>query len=249
MFDYLYVDWRRADDYLAQLNATEPHKQRRNLLRLKLPIAQYEAEETVAATRRDPHAVATTLLAALDRAALIAYMRPTSASDAFSKACFTLERTIATKYIIPSHGKPDMVLWMSDPPSDAMAGGEKWKVSPACFLYLIESCWDDDAPYRSHLSPLSALQVLVTKAAEEFGVAYPFDLWADKYDEPFGRSFAAHPADKLGLLGIQASGTQIIDVLYRKRYLSDEQLALHDGMEVRAYDLLAYPIFIRVPLT
>ena len=157
---------------------------------------------------------------------------------------FALERLKATKVFFPPGllkktvpSLREMVVWVSEPEPQVLGGTEdrSWKWD-GTFLYLIGSFWQDGGP-GTFYSGCSALQIIANVVRGE-----PF-LKTD-FSEPFGRRSFLHPVEKLSQLGGIAMDLREYEVLYRSRYMSDEQRFADGERAYRVHDLIAYPLFV-----
>jgi hypothetical protein len=129
-----------------------------------------------------------------------------------------------------------IAVWISDP--DPAAYSNKpydWK---GTFLYLMECHWDYQG-FQTVFSGVSALQALVNQITGKNFLDY-----INEEFEPYGRGRDLHPIDKLKDCGGIVSEPRRIKSLYRKRYLTDEQVYQYEGERRRVNDLLAYPLYI-----
>jgi hypothetical protein len=187
------------------------------------------------------------LVRELDRAGLLTRARPNSIPEYKAKP-FVIERLRATKVYFPpgllTKALPslrELVVWVSEPSPEALrgAGDRTWRYD-GTFLYVIGSFWQDQGP-SSFLSGCSALQIIANVIQGE-----PF--LERNVQEPFGRRSFLHPVEKLKRLGGLVMDVREYEILYRSRYMSDEQCFTDDNRVYRVHDLLAYPIFIATNL-
>lgn len=155
---------------------------------------------------------------------------------------FVKESMMATKVILPLDeacpvdGLSQFAVWVSDPdPAHYVNEDYRWR---GTFLYLTEIHWDY-AGFSTVFSGVSALQALINQMTGKGFFDYISEEW-----EPYGRGRDLHPVDKLRELGGIASEQRRIMALYRKRYLTNEQVYSHEGEKRRVNDLLGYPIYI-----
>lgn len=153
---------------------------------------------------------------------------------------FIYETVSASKIFFPKstfseiYGLNYLVVWIAEPDIKKLSK-ERW-VFTGSFLYLIESL-HDEGTFRTTLSGCSSLQALAN-------IILGKDLLLPNSDEPFGRNDSSHPIEKLKKIGGVKISTQTIDVIYRKRYISDEQCFVHNGHTYRCNDILGYPLYI-----
>ncbi|MBX7135026.1 MAG: hypothetical protein K1X67_20355 [Fimbriimonadaceae bacterium] len=176
----------------------------------------------------------------LNRSEDLATRRPQEMS--YEAPRFVEESMWARKVIIKDthlakiEGLKSIAVWISDPdPADLSLLPHRWT---GTFLYLVESFWDD-GPLSTVYSGCSALQAIANVA---LGAESIFRTRVS--GEPLGRWNAQHPVEKLAGVGGVAQAPRRIRVLYRNRYLTDEQCSQFDGQEYRLNDLLAYPLYI-----
>lgn len=165
---------------------------------------------------------------------------------------FVFERTVATKLIFPPlvvEQVPSLrsfAVWVSEPPSiDLAVQAQKTDIFDfkQTFLYLIEARWNLNEPYHGTFSGTSALKFIMN-----------FRNGIDRIDtnwepEKFGRGSELDPIEKLKSQGAIVSEPQLIETIYRKRYITDEQCVSRNGSKVRVCDLIGYPIYIATCLT
>lgn len=131
-------------------------------------------------------------------------------------------------------------MWIADPSEESLKSrsDDPYDFS-GCFLYLITPLYDD-VRTTTFYSGCSALQVISNLANGS-----PF-ITVDQ-NEPLGRNDYAHPTDKLRSIGGIIIDRRPIDVLYKPRYMTDEQSYCKDGQVYRVHDLLGYPIYVSNP--
>jgi hypothetical protein len=129
-----------------------------------------------------------------------------------------------------------MALWVAEPlekPPDR--DDRNAFLAVGTWLFLVEGYWNHDIPHRGPRSGLSALTVLLKELADAAGL----DLSTRS-----SWTWTSSPFHVLECLGATVSEPRPIRSLYRKRYISDEQWVIVDGVEQRSWDLYAYPIFV-----
>jgi hypothetical protein len=171
---------------------------------------------------------------------LLSFERPLFLEDNWGEGEFVFERTMAHKFLFPKSklteisGLDYLVVWVAEPdPQDLTT--EQF-VYAGTFLILVETLYDRE-DFRLHLSGCSSLQAL-----SNIITGQPF--YTRNWDEPFGRRNLKHPFQKLESMGAIYLQQQVIQTIYRKRYMSNEQSFEYKGKGYRCNDLLAYPLFI-----
>jgi hypothetical protein len=154
---------------------------------------------------------------------------------------FVLEEMEATKLVLPAQSYPDgveaLAIWVSKPPQkDLEARRDEWSFT-GCWLYLVEVRWDVTEPYQTVLSGCSALRAVAN-------IYHGRNSLEASPGEPLGRWGEGDALDRLGKLGASFGTQKRIISLYRKRYITNEQILQTSGKRTRVSDLLAYPIFI-----
>jgi hypothetical protein len=254
LHEYLFIDEKRLDSYLAQL---PPPREGKATTKVSLSIPglggiEHAIEKTHSTQRltRIPE-----LLDHLREEGSLSAFRPmdNETDDTFRLSRFAdppqplvYESCLATKVIFPRletlPGGPERVsVWVSEPNQEVLARGvaaghrpdHEWEVCRGSFLYLIVADHRDNEPRA--ISGTSALQI----AVDILG------LRGGRFNsEPFGPPRFAHPVRKLEAAGGRATDQRSITSLYRIRAITNEQCAKVDGREVRTHDVLGYPIFI-----
>jgi uncharacterized protein YcgL (UPF0745 family) len=154
------------------------------------------------------------------------------------------ETILATKVIIPHWvlkttvpGVRELAVWVADPSDESLAArsGSAYDFA-GTFLYLVTPIYDAVAAVTLY-SGCSALQVISNMTTGKSFIALD-------NEEPFGRRNYAHPTDKLRSIGGIIVDRRCVDVLYKPRYMNDEQCFTKDGKAYRVHDLLGYPLYI-----
>jgi hypothetical protein len=179
----------------------------------------------------------------LKRNGKLATKRPTTLRE-YEPDKLISETVVATKVIIPHcilkttvPGVRELAVWVADPSTDSLAQANATPYEfPGCFLYLVTPLYDD-AEATTFFTGCSALQVISNLATGS-----PFIT--RNFDEPLGRNNYAHPTDKLVSIGGIIIDRRPIDVLYKPRYMSDEQCFTKNEQNYRVHDLLGYPLYI-----
>jgi len=153
---------------------------------------------------------------------------------------FVHESCQAISFIIPccdelnKAGINAIKLWVSKPDHGDFVD-EDWNWSGS-YLFLTEIHFDD-GEYHSLYSGCSALRFVANAVAGNKFLDMPGE-------EILGRFDKRPITTKLMQLGALPSEARKIEVLYRIRYMTDEQWHMDDGVERRVHDILGYPIFI-----
>ena len=168
---------------------------------------------------------------------------------------FILEKEIqATKMLLPVNSPevPELkylVIWVSMPKvpelcdisEERFVRNEGNKLPPVMerqgtVLFLIESFWEDDQCSRM-MSGCSALEWIARNAINDDP-----KFWSSQ-----GTDYS-HPVQKLKHLGAIDQGKRNISTLYRKRYVSDEQLfVVGTNQTHHSSDIIGYPLFVAIP--
>ena len=171
---------------------------------------------------------------------LLSFERPVFVEDNVVEYDFVFEQPIVHKFFFPKsklaeiHDLEEVVVWVAEPdPRDLTT--EPFEYA-GTFLLLVQTLYDS-APFRTQLSGCSALQALSNIIAGQ-----PF--YTVNHTEPYGRSTAQHPFQKLENMGAIYLHQQQVTTIYRKRYMTNEQRFEYNGTCYRCNDLLAYPLFI-----
>lgn len=180
---------------------------------------------------------------ALERAGKLSRVRPKTVEEAESGQLI-YETVVATKVLFPHPvlqstvpSIRELAVWVADPSNEAMAQrtDDEYDFS-ASFLYLLTPLYSNNE-FSSFYSGCSALQVISNLIAGQ-----PF-LTRD-WSEPLGRNNYLHPIEKLKTIGGIAIDHRWIDVLYKPRYMTDEQCFVDADRTHRVHDLLAYPLYL-----
>lgn len=183
------------------------------------------------------------MVTALDKAGVLARSRPQNI-DEYRERPFVLEKMKATKVYFPpgflKQAVPslkELVVWVSEPDSEALHTplARGWNFD-GTFLYVIGSFWEDQGP-GTFFSGCSALQVIANVIGGEPAVR-------TNWEEPYGRRSFLHPVEKLKHMRGFVMDSREYEMLYRSRYMSDEQCFVQENRGFRVHDLLAYPIFV-----
>ena len=243
LVDYLFVDRRRLDDYFEQIiPAARPRRRGKSTEKVSLSVTGPSVETSIETAEPSTHDKIVALRTLLALSGNLLGRRPPQIPDRGTTRLpqFVLERMRARKVILPRQllsavpSLREFSVWVSDPDPDDFTDGH-WDFC-GTFLYLTEM-FIDEGVFGTTYSGCSALQALLNAATGR-----PF--LERNFDEPYGRYSALHPVEKLTALGAQTSDERTIDVLYRPRYMTNEQCYVIGGTERRVHDLLAYPIYI-----
>jgi hypothetical protein len=173
----------------------------------------------------------------LDKSGALYDVRATSYEDIYgSNKHFFLEKNIkARKFFVPVEIKEakdidHLIVWVCEP--DEITPYENFE-EKGSYLFLIESFWEDDN-YHAMISGCSAFQWVVKNAFDKSD-----DVW-HKHD----RSDDRDPIKCLVDLGAIDQGEKVISTLYRRRYMSNEQMYKLKGIQYRGFDVVGYPVAI-----
>jgi hypothetical protein len=221
LVEYLYCDLPRIDSYASQISKSSK----------SLSV----------------HEKITLLNDFLKKNNLVTSERP--AKSRIDEAALIHETIEATRVIFPRLPGmvdllPDISVWVA-PPTEPPNLNKKDDSEPrGTFLYLIEAHTQpylDETHARSysrHISGLSALEMILRDLARDKLISPEI---AEKHSS---RDNCSLPLTVLRQAGGLVQKPRRISVLYRPRYLSDDQYVQVSGQIVRCYDLYAYPIFI-----
>ena len=251
MREYIFIDEARVQMYYEQLSIEVAPEDIEHSVKKSVDLKGPAVEHQV--TRRPRTATVHEKIEAiythLKGSKEVAHSRPTSMPSGLTPPGppFVLETASARKLIIPGrhlHNVPGLrhfAVWVADPdPSDLSE--EEWNFS-GTFLLLAETFWDGGS-FQTVYSGCSALQAIANVVE---GRALLPD-WPPTYHnrEPLGRGSSEHPVQKLSrLLGAVELPHRRITTLYRKRYMTNEQVYEFGGKAYRVNDLLAYPLYIQ----
>lgn len=176
---------------------------------------------------------------------LLSFHRPNNHKEAKVHPFVFEQSCVATKVLffpgflkksVPS--LKELAIWVSSP--TAATGGHDasnaWNFD-GTFLYIVESFWQEDTELATVFSGCSALQALSNVVTGQ-----PF--FKRDSNEALGRRSFLHPVEKLKGLGGIVMDERTIEVLYKTRYMTDEQCFVDDEKAYRVHDLLAYPVFV-----
>lgn len=173
----------------------------------------------------------------LDKSGALYNVRASSYEDIYgSNKHFFLEKNIkARKFFVPVEIKEakdidHLIVWVCEP--DEITPYKNFE-EKGSYLFLIESFWEDDN-YHAMISGCSAFQWVVKNAFEK-----PDNIWCK-----FNRSDYRDPIKCLVDLGAIDQGEKIISTLYRRRYMSNEQMYKLKGIQYRGFDVVGYPVAI-----
>nr|WP_281720918.1 hypothetical protein [Nitrosomonas nitrosa] len=195
------------------------------------------------------------LIAHLRKHKLVTFSEPSARADA--KTPFAFESIPARRVILDAHAfaalgeLKEIAVWVAPPPGEAL---DHSGFTTSAFLYLVEAYWRSDDVCQTTYSGYSALNMILRELAETDAlrnVPLPL-LRGRKQAESLTPTkddylYDVSPLDALSKIGAQIDSERHIEVLYRKRYMSDEESFVDDNGRHRCRDLFAYPIFIREP--
>jgi hypothetical protein len=244
LHDYLFLDRQRIDSYVEQLGGLAASRRKSSnkfSFSIKGPSVETSEEDLIGAASYEEKTEF--LLRRLQKKGLLQERRPYELlSGRTDIPSFILEETSAVPVTIPKSQLPPeldvaaLKIWIADPNPDDLDGPE-WFFRGS-FLYLTELIFDN-AAYHSLYSGCSALQFIANATT---GVP----LLTPSQPEKLGRDNADHPIDKLRPIGAVKGDTRRIQVLYRIRYMTNEQVYTREGKVHRVHDILGYPLFIAV---
>jgi len=259
--EYLFIDRPRLKSYVEQIKG--PMRQEKIPtwdVSLSTTGPSLSRKQTSSMRAYTDHEMIEVLLKYLRRNKLLALTRPQHDHDVAE--VFVLEKTRAQKAIFPINQSrspkalKEISVWVSDPEPEELIGERDWLTglgdAEGTFLYLVEAYWDSDRPCMTTYSNYSALNAIISELAREAilpDVPEPF-LQGGKmrhYGEPqhLANLRWLSPIDSFQALGADIQPPRRIETLYRKRYLTDEQVFRDDKGLHRCNDLFAYPIYIR----
>ena len=252
--EYLFVDRPRLTAYVEQI-AGPVHREKVPTWDVSLSLAGLGvgAKQTSEARAYTEHEMISMLEAHLRRHSLLAFARPTHHHDI--EHAFVLERMIARKAIFHMEATrsqsplKEISIWVSDPAPEQLTGSG---YGEGTFLYLVEAYWETDRACMTTGSGFSAFNAIVSELKQKAGlidVPRPFltggDMGHVGVPSTIGRLALLSPLDSLRSLGAEVQPARAIESLYRKRYLTDEQVFRCDRGVHRCNDLFAYPIYVR----
>ena len=246
LIHYIYVNDELIDEYSSQLGFKEERTLVKVTKKASLSLSGPKLESNREYNYDDPnrHKKISRFVETLLAEDLVFLQRPNEMTLSYlsdnPQRAFGLEVIRATKVtFLKNHLAQlscvrEFAVWIADPdPSDLTT--EKWKYR-GTFLILPQLHFDVQTFHSVH-SGCSALQAVVNGYQGK-----PLILGAN--GEPLGQGSYDHPVEKLRQLGAVVSPPQEIRVLYRIRYMSNEQCYMLNGVKYRANDLMAYPLFI-----
>jgi hypothetical protein len=252
--DYLFVDEKMLSSYIEQISSEDvEEKSRSSKMGVSLSGPQFERAEATARRKKTTTEKIDELVAFLKQEGMLGEVRPNEMYDyqqgRKDMPPFFRERTVAKKVILPSDSLKDLkgvnqlAVWISDPDPRSIIPEDQanWEFRGS-FLYLTELHLDNGG-FHTVYSGCSALQAVANAAT---GLKL-IDRTAA--GEPLGRGNYKHPIEKLASYGAIVGDEREIDILYRIRYMTNEQCFSKDGNEYRVNDILGYPIYIAQQLS
>lgn len=237
--NFLYVNEPVIDSYVEQMGGMPAKKRQKRAIGGSLagPKADWSIEET-----GDEHSVEAKirhLYTRLCELNLLTAKRPASTPKVpVQPPPIVYEKCHARLFLLPiagvlaEIGVKALRLWVSQPhPKDFNDDPFEWRGS---YLILTELHLDNQG-FMSTISGCSALRFVANAAADEL-------LFKRDGEEILGRWDQRHLTDKLIGLGAHPMELRQIEVMYRIRYMTNEQW-YHDDRR-RVHDILGYPLFI-----
>lgn len=245
---YIYVNRPAIDQFSAALGIKERRRLAKVLSKVTVSLLglKLETNREYIYVERPLHDRIEEIIAVLRSDGLLLTERPSSVHDAAlepgDRPIFCLEDVTAVKVFLPKHqtgryiGNGDLSAWIAEPePSELSADPQDYR---GTVLILSQTSFDDE-PYQIGISGCSALQALLNGHT---GLGLILEPWMRV--PAIGNYVFESPTRKLERIGGICSLPRRIRVLYRLRYMTDEQDFSHNGKPLRVCDLLAYPLFI-----
>lgn len=243
---YVYVNRHLVDEYASQLGIRDQRNISKVISKVSVSFTGPKFESNREYGFDDPplQSKLEELLFQLTVRNLVATERPVemgvSNGNVQPTQVFCFESVTATKvtFLKPQieqlPGVTEMAVWIADP-DPAQLSSKPWAFE-GTFLLLPQINFDNTRFEFVH-SGCSALQAVMNGYEGK-------SVILGARGEPLGRGSYQHPIEKLAQIGGTATHPQRIRVLYRMRYITNEQCYTLDGKQHRVNDLLAYPLFI-----
>jgi hypothetical protein len=243
LVEYIFVDQQRLVSYAEQLNVTKSADRVPTWnVGLSMKGPSVGGKEETKLRPATVHEMVTKLVRHLKKNDQLQLVRTASKDHQYQ---FALEQTTARRIVLPmKHTKvvpylKELAVWVSNPLEEPGPRTENdMHQAKGTFLYLLEGYWNSDEDYHGFVSNWSALNSILNAVSEPMGLKAS-DL--RKYD---ARDSFQSPLATLKEIGGIPESPRKIQTLYRKRFVSDDQYVMINGVSQRSYDLFAYPIYI-----
>lgn len=249
--EYIFIDRVRLKSYIEQLKGPRAFDKIPSWeVGLNLTGPQVKGQQTLNVRPFTDHEMIELLVKHLGKKKQLAVGHPSDHYDGHNGVDFGIEEMTARKAIFqvpersPIRGLNEIAVWVSNPSPNDLNNSY---YSEGTFLYLLESYWNSDEPYKSAFSGFSALSWIIGELAAVSTISKSMAkaMIIDKGNQSNGRYANLHPIEIFEKLGAFVQPTRRIRSLYRKRSISDDQVFKDsNGVLHRSKDLVAYPIFI-----
>lgn len=238
-----YADERSIDSYLEQLGGIPPERKQKRKVGINglKPSAEIEIEQVQ--SERSVEFKINLLTKRLQEAGKLSLKRPEVASKIPNdEPPIILEKFSAKAYIFPLLSLEKQMIrhfkvWVGVP--DARDFSDEAFVWSGSYLFLTEVHFDQRA-HATTISGCSALRFLFNAIIDQ-----PlYERQNIEGQEILGRWDGRSMSEKLQSMGGIALDAREIEVMYRIRYMTDEQHHVDADECRRVHDIIGYPFFI-----